>query len=168
MSVNCVLWSCDMNSTLGPVVPLAMFHCTINQIFWPADMLIKRISFKAHWTKERDGGILIVEHILPVDDPHTCHTVIWSHSYLVTQLYGHTVIWSQTQLYGRRAPPSHWWSILPYFYHSHTVTQLWRYRALPSLWNSIFLYGMWQCSMVTHGHIFVVTHLYGPFPWLST
>ena len=25
MSVNCVLWSCDMNSTLGSVVPLAMF-----------------------------------------------------------------------------------------------------------------------------------------------
>ena len=24
--VNCELWSCDMNSTLGSVVPLAMFN----------------------------------------------------------------------------------------------------------------------------------------------
>ena len=55
-----------------------IFDYTINHInyLWPADMLIKGISFKAHWTKERDGGILIVEHILPVNDPHTCDKII--------------------------------------------------------------------------------------------
>ena len=31
MSVNCVLWSCDMNSTLGSVVPLAMFFISVTE-----------------------------------------------------------------------------------------------------------------------------------------
>ena len=78
-------------------------------------MLVQRVALEPHGAEEGDGGELVVEHILAVDDPHTCHTVIWSHSYMVTRLFGHTVIWShsymvtdsQTQLYGRRAPPSH-------------------------------------------------------------
>ena len=39
----------------------------------PADMLIQWISFKAHRTKECDGRVLVVEHVLPINDPNTCN-----------------------------------------------------------------------------------------------
>ena len=35
-------------------------------------MLIQWISFKSHWTKECDRGVLVVEHVLPINDPNTC------------------------------------------------------------------------------------------------
>ena len=37
-----------------------------------ADVLIKRVSLKPHWTQEGDLGKLVVEHILPIYDPHSC------------------------------------------------------------------------------------------------
>ena len=40
-----------------------------------ADVFIKRISLKPHGTQEGDLGKLIVEHILPINDPHSCKTV---------------------------------------------------------------------------------------------
>ena len=39
----------------------------------PADMLIQWISFKSHWAKECDRGVLVVEHVLPINDPNTCN-----------------------------------------------------------------------------------------------
>ena len=36
-------------------------------------MLIQWISFKAHRTKECDGRVLVVEHVLPINDPNTCN-----------------------------------------------------------------------------------------------
>ena len=55
-----------------------------------ADVLVQRVALEPHGAEEGDGGELVVEHILAIDDPHTCHTVIWSHSYMVTD----TVVWS--------------------------------------------------------------------------
>ena len=43
-----------------------------------ADVLIKRVSLKPHWTQEGDLGKLVVEHILPIYDPHSCNTFHFS------------------------------------------------------------------------------------------
>ena len=119
-----------------------------------ADVLIQRVALEPHGAEEGDGGELVVEHILPVDDPHTCHTVIWSHSYLVTQLYGHTVIWSQTHRHSCMVVEHLLPIDDPYFHTSTIVTQSPSYGVIEhflpfEIPYSIFLYGMWQCSMVT-------------------
>ena len=39
----------------------------------PADVLVERVSFKSHWAKECDRGVLVVEHVLSINDPNTCN-----------------------------------------------------------------------------------------------
>ena len=53
--VNCELWSCDMNSTLGSVVPLAMFIFRVNMSKTErvqSKHLFEHLQFTGHYDEE--------------------------------------------------------------------------------------------------------------------
>ena len=52
--VNCVLWSCDMNSTLGSVVPLAMF------LDWPWS--VGSLIHEDKWARRLPSAHFLTNH----------------------------------------------------------------------------------------------------------